>query len=579
MAVRSSRHPLSISLIVDRFFVSRNDIAAGQERRAVRQGYLGCDLLRMRPTLILFFTCASALIRAQVPTTEWLRTAGGFDQYTPNLSAIDPTGGIYTCAYGEDDRYFGSGITVSDTGFTIARYDPSGAIQWARTLTTSSGTSAYVHSIATRSDGELWVTGYFISPTLTIDGFVLNNSSISAFLARFDATGAAQFATAWGDPFGNTHARDVCTDALDRVFVTGHTNAPSLTFGSITVNNTAGGDQMWALYLDSSGTPQWAVVSEAINGGAEGLCIATNGTGEAFVATRFNTSFTIGTESVSSGATAPAALVKLGQDGQAEWMHLIASCDPLDLTVDMNGNTYLCGDFQYEADFDGTVLTPSVLDGFVASYGLFGDFRWVTAVHGDIDNELCWSVEVDAAQTSLIVGGTFVISASFGGTVISTGTSPTDGFVMHMDTAGTVNWVKDMTGDGPTLFAEARMDAQDHIYAAGTTQSQTTYVQEPVENASGNQAFLVRFGDLNTSSPSMQSEHGVSVYPNPSTGSFTVALPTGTRMVVIEDALGRVQQQFTPISRRASFTIEQPGVYLVVVVGTQGREVSRVVVR
>lgn len=533
----------------------------------------------MRARLTLLLICSNTILSAQVPTVEWMRTAGGFDQYTPNLSAIDPTGGIYTCAYGEDDRYYDNGVTVSDTGFTIARYDPSGTIIWARPLTTSFGTSAYVHSIATRSDGELWMAGYFISPTLTIDGFVLNNSSISAFLARFDATGAATFATAWGDPFGTTHARDVCTDALDRVFVTGHTNAPSLTFGSVTVNNTAGGDQMWALYLGSTGTPQWATISEAASGGAEGLCIASNGTGEAYVAVRFTTTLTVGDHSVISGAPSPAALVKLGQDGQAEWVHLAASCDPLDLAVDVNGNTYLCGDFQYEADFDGTVLTPSVLDGFVASYGLFGDLRWVTAVQGDIDNELCWSVVLDQAQTSLVVGGTFVISASFGGTVISTGTSPTDGFVMHMDTTGTVNWVKDMTGDGPTLFAEARMDGQDHIYAVGTTQSQTTYLDEPVLNANGNQAFLTRFGELNTSVPSMQNEHGAIVYPNPSTGSFTAALPADTRMVIIEDALGRVQHQFTPMSRTASFTVEQPGVYFVIAVGTQARKVSRVVVQ
>src|SRR5436190_1402419 len=154
----------------------------------------------MKPLLLLSFGCSIMSTMAQVPTTEWSRTAGGFYQYEPYRSEASPTGGFFTCGYGEAVRDFGGGVTVADSGFTIARYGATGDILWARPLTTEHGLEVHVHDIAINSFGDLWLVGYFNSATLVIDGFTLNTAGgPTAFMARFDGNGDAQFAKAWGE--------------------------------------------------------------------------------------------------------------------------------------------------------------------------------------------------------------------------------------------------------------------------------------------------------------------------------------------------------------------------------------------
>src|SRR6185295_15816447 len=98
--------------------------------------------------------------------------------------------------------------------------------------------------------------------------------------------------------------------------------------------------------------------------------------------------------------------------------------------------------------------------------------------------------------------------------VVQTGLSNTDGFIMHMDTSGVVNWVKDMTGDGPTLFAQTCIDGSDHLFASGVTQSGMSYLGEPVVNGTGNHAFLARFDDISTGTIISTKDEGVLIYPN-----------------------------------------------------------------
>ncbi|HMC97738.1 MAG TPA: T9SS type A sorting domain-containing protein, partial [Flavobacteriales bacterium] len=521
----------------------------------------------MKPLLLLSFGCSIMSTMAQVPTTEWSRTAGGFYQYEPYRSEASPTGGFFTCGYGEAVRDFGGGVTVADSGFTIARYGATGDILWARPLTTEHGLEVHVHDIAINSFGDLWLVGYFNSATLVIDGFTLNTAGgPTAFMARFDGNGDAQFAKAWGEDGYSTNGHGICTDALDRVYVIGSCDAPSLTVDAVTLVNTGVGSQVVAFRFDENGMAEGGAISSNPLPGSAGLNIAVDGSGNVYSTVRFNETLVVNGVTLSTSLANSVALTKFTSAGDLEWMHAVAVCDPLDLTLDLDGNAYVCGDIQAEADFDGDILVPSVLDGFVSAYTGTGEYRWVVGVQGDIDNELCWSVALDSAQTNLIVGGTFVISASFGGVPMSTGSSPTDGFVMHMDTAGTVNWVKDMTGDGPTLFAEAHFDAEYHIFVSGVTQSLTTYLGEPVLNVNGNQAFLARFGELTTGVPLAVENTELRIRPNPSSGAFTIDLTIDARVVIITDALGRTQQQIPVADTNVrSFHIGTPGVYFVTV--------------
>ncbi len=544
------------------------------------RGYLGSNLPPMRTALLLLLACSIHLANAQPPNTGWLRTAGGFSQYVPYRSVADPAGRIYTCGTGSALDY-GSGITVADQGFSIARYTREGDILWARTLATVPFQDEVVNAIATNSASDLWVVGSFTSASLTVDAFTLTNAGLSsAFMVRFDSTGVAQFATSWGGSvLESVSALDVCVGGNDKVFVSGSSNAVSLAIGGVILLNTTGGDQLTTLKFDAAGVAQWGKISSAATAGGSGLCIAVDKLANVYVTGRFDDTLIIDDDTLSTLITDHVALIKFTSVGDVAWLHALANCDPLDLAVDADGNAYVCGDFQYLADFDGDTLIPSVLDGFVSAYTTNGVHRWVTGVQGDIDNELCWSVAVDSAGTKLVVAGTFVFSAWFGDQFVSTGTSPTDGFVMRMDTSGEVHWVKDMTGDGPTMFAQTCLDHEGQLYASGVVQSLTTYLDEPVVNGSGNHAFLARFDELSTGFDAAIDEASFQLFPNPSSGVFTMRVPSDARSVIINDALGCVKRTVAiGGSNEMTLHIEVPGVFFVEVITTTGRSVQKIIV-
>ncbi|MFZ1688388.1 MAG: hypothetical protein WAU70_13245, partial [Flavobacteriales bacterium] len=538
--------------------------------------------------LLLFAVLTALLARAQ-PSTEWQRVAGGFYQIGVYSSAPDATGHIYTAGFGPGPFDFGSGVTVPSTmnGMVLARYDSLGTINWARALTTTPDELVYIAGIAANSEGDLWVCGYFESATLTLDTIVLTGIEprVRSFLARFDSTGAVEFATAWGNPLdSDTTPIDLYVDDQDNVLVTGTTFDPNLTVGGLTLTFTEGWEQLYAVKFDASGNGIWGNVSNSPPGGSQGgpnaRCITADALGSAYVAGTIMGMLVMDGDTVDAdNITAHGILIKLGPTGTVEHMRVMADCDPVDITADDEGNAYVCGIIESEAIFNNDTLVPSAIDGFVAAYDSSGAYRWVIGVSGADDNEWCSSVVLTDPQDAMYVGGTFVLGAWFGDVYMQTGSAPTDGFVMQVDTAGAVTWVKDMTGDGPTVSAEVHFDRLGHLYTSGITQSQTIFLGEPVANVFGNRGFLARFADVITNAPLVEEPVGAPLYPNPCAGSFTLALPSDARTVIIQDVQGReCDRVAVRSSRTSSHHIDVPGIYYATVLSDNARTVQRVIV-
>ncbi|MEO8067665.1 MAG: T9SS type A sorting domain-containing protein [Flavobacteriales bacterium] len=74
-------------------------------------------------------------------------------------------------------------------------------------------------------------------------------------------------------------------------------------------------------------------------------------------------------------------------------------------------------------------------------------------------------------------------------------------------------------------------------------------------------------------------DNTVRVFPNPSSGSFTVQLPIGSLRLSLSDAAGRIVVQHELIGRTSmQLEIFRPGIYHLVIESTEGRSVQRVVV-
>ena len=125
---------------------------------------------------------------------------------------------------------------LNNTGISdifIAKYDSSGNSIWAK----GEGGNNYDYgkSISTDSQGNLVMTGSFKSPTITFGTTVLTNTGINdIFIVKYDTSGNVLWAKGVG---GSAAVQSVCTGVSGNVFMTGFFNSPSITFGTTTLYN------------------------------------------------------------------------------------------------------------------------------------------------------------------------------------------------------------------------------------------------------------------------------------------------------------------------------------------------------
>ncbi|MEO8067655.1 MAG: T9SS type A sorting domain-containing protein [Flavobacteriales bacterium] len=537
----------------------------------------------MKHILLVVATLYAHCALAQPPNAAWLATAGGFNDEDMNHSAADGTGHLFIAGLG-GFMDFGNGVIIPGSARAIARYDTLGNISWARGLTMDPDAVTSIEGIAATSNGDLWVTGIYQTQTIMLDTFVLttNNGTTCAYLARLDSTGAMVFATSWGigGIANTTTSEDICVDDQGNVLVTGWTTAPSLTVDGVTLLNDSSVWQLYALKFDASGTALWGNESHAPRRWALGQAIGADALGNTYVSGRIEGVFVMGADTVGTDSVDAGVLIKLGPTGTVEYVHLLPPFYRQDITVDAIGNAYVCGIVQGTTVWGNDTLGATLFDGFVAAYAPDGNYRWVVGVQGTVGNEFCRSVVLDATQTGLLVSGTFREAAWFGDVYMETDVPPTDGFVMQVDTTGSVEWVKDLTGDGATLIARAFFDPSGHLYTSGVTESNTTYLGKPVLNGVLDHAFLARFDDILMAVPQVTYGTVAQLHPNPCNGTFTMDTPANARAVVITDAQGRVLQNIPlAASHVSTFHIGAPGVYSVCVITETGSEVRRVIVK
>ena len=180
------------------------------------------------------------------------------------------------------------------------------------------------------------------------------------------------------------------------------------------------------------------------------------------------------------------------------------------VATDATGNVYVAGSFQGAVDFDPSSLNafltgPAIgrdapTDGFIAKYTPAGALVWVKQVKGGSVNGLA----VDKAGNVYATGGLFGKS-SIGTTVENAGTHGT-GFVAKLSSAGSIAWVSLFgnggTGLGGSLSNALGLDSLGNIYAGGvftgpvnfgaTTLTSAGYITGSNNNSSD--AFVVKLG-------------------------------------------------------------------------------------
>jgi hypothetical protein len=235
------------------------------------------------------------------------------------------------------------------------------------------------NSVATDANGNIYMTGYFQSPTITFGSTTLTNPSVvggAVFIVKYDAAGNLLWAKAAGNTAGSATGMSVSIDASSNVYITGRFDNPSITFGSITITNgsTISDDEIFIAKFDSSGNVLWAKSA----GGSDddfGQSISTDASGNAYITGSFSSpSITFGTTILTTSINGGIIFfVKYATDGSVLWATSEGgntSGSGQGVSADASGNVYITGRFLNLNIMMGTnIITNAGGDDiFIAKY-------------------------------------------------------------------------------------------------------------------------------------------------------------------------------------------------------------------
>ena len=329
---------------------------------------------------------------------------GGYSVCTDVFGNVYVTGQFYYTAH------FGS-YTLTSNGnddIFLAKYDSSGNVLWAK----SAGGSLYDYGsgLSTDRTGNVYVTGSFQSPTITFGPYTLTNAgSYDIFLAKYDSSGNIGWVKNFGGS-GADEGYSVATDALANVYVTGFFTSPSISFGIYTLIN-AGADNIFLAKYDSLGNVLWAK-NNGGTGGVIGCYVAADSSGNAYITGDYGSgSITFGSDTLINAGGNDAFLAKYTSSGNVDWAKRIGGignevgwC----VAVDKSNNVYVTGSFDSTSlTFDTiTVQRPVVHNDpmFIAGYDSSGHALWAKALGsgGNTKNSVASS-----PSGCLYIGGDF----------------------------------------------------------------------------------------------------------------------------------------------------------------------------
>ncbi len=301
-------------------------------------------------------------------TVLWAKREGGTGNEVVNSVATDATGNAYITGYFSSLLFSIGTTTLSNSGSEdvfVAKYDVSGIAIWAKS---ASGFSLdMANSVTIDVSGNVYISGYFMSATLTFGTTTLTNggnNTTDIFTAKYSSGGTFAWAKRAGGTF-NDIAYSVVTDVSGNVFIAGYFQSNSLVFGSATLTN-AGGSDILLLKYSSSGTPLTAIGQGGT--GYEGAnSVSLDASGNIYLAGYHSANFVVGSTTLTGAGGNDGFLIKY----DAAILPLWATSVGYDLndfatavTVDASGDIYLTGYFQsYHIYFDAFLLPNTATSG------------------------------------------------------------------------------------------------------------------------------------------------------------------------------------------------------------------------
>lgn len=469
-------------------------------------------------------------------------------QYS-NGVASDGSNVFITGLFDGNTAQFG-GTTLTNYGSAdifIAKYDPAGNPLWANVAGGYGGDAGY--GIAADASGNVYLTGMFTGTSAFFGIDTLHNTSSlneDVFIASYDAAGNLQWATSGR---GDCRGIAIAVNGVDKVFFTGDYQGASMVLGSDTLNNT--NSNRWDMFVASTYTFSAAVSSTNVNcnGGNDGTIsvILTGG------ATPFSYSWNTGdstqsvfnltagiysvtvTDANECNITLTDTLTEPSADSAKICMVTVDSLSQYNIIIwDKTGFTTVDSFIVYReistANYQPIASIPfDSLSEFVDTVRTLyfpntgdpnaGTYRYKIQAHDTCGN---YSLLSPYHNTIYFInnGGTFSWPQLY---TIENDTNPVISYVLLRDDSSNGNWhaISSVAGTQQTVS-----DPQYSLYqniASWRIETQWGITCTPTRSTGYSASLSNIYNTSLVGVNEQQQENSLIVYPNPSTGKFTIA--------------------------------------------------------
>ena len=501
-------------------------------------------------------------LQAQTPTWLWANRAGGMSSEEATAIAVDATGNTYITGFFSSPTCSFSTTSLTNASFTdifIAKYDAASNLVWAKSaggLGDERGTS-----IAVDTSGNVYVTGYFNSSSITFDTITLGSTAgIEMFIAKYNSTGNVVWAKKAGGSSAD-YANSISVDANGRSLVTGYFKSSSISFGSTTLlnpNSMTGGYNYFIAKYDTLGNPLWA--KSAVGSLIAGNSIKTNNQGNIFVTGAFTGNVTIDTISKTSNGSKDIFTAKYDTSGNVIWVKTFGGSNEdisNAISTDASGNSYITGYFKsYSMVVGSTTLTNSGIpdgDVFIVKYDAAGNTMWAKKAL-NYSNDMGLAIAADATGNAYVSGYYNGSSLTFGSITLNSAAATTavgDLFVVKYNTTGTPLWAKNLVASTGARGHGIALDASGNCYLTGFFEDVSLQFDNiTLTNASSagqREIFVGKIGNsITVGLAENNSIDRVGIFPNPTSGSITIDLTTDSSFeIVILNMIGEIVYKTT----------------------------------
>jgi hypothetical protein len=350
---------------------------------------------------------------------------------------------------------------------------PTAIAQWAKSID-GAGSEDQVRGVAVDTLGNAYVVGHYNIGAITVGGVTLPTPAggNAAYIIKFNTSGTAQWGKKI-DGTGSDYGQGVAVDASGNAYVTGYYGSAAITVDGVTLPIPAGGEAAYIIKFNTSGTAQWGKKIDGTNND-RGQGVAVDTSGNVYVTGYYQTAaITVDGVTLDAPTGQAAFIIKFDKYGTAQWGKQIDGTGTdigNGVAVDTAGNVYVTGFYQNSAiTVDGVATLPVPAGsnaGYIIKFDKYGTAQWGKKIDGT-DNDQGKGVAVDTAGNVYVTGYYLSGAITVDGVTLDAPSSWA-AYIIKFNTSGTAQWGKKIDGTGN--YDDGRgvtVDTLGNVYVTG----------------------------------------------------------------------------------------------------------------